>query len=72
MKYSSLLNNDPRLMRSPEAVKALRDQRQQQQQQTAMAQQADTAQKLAGGAETLSNINVGGGKNALQNLTGAS
>jgi hypothetical protein len=72
MKYSSLLNNDPRLIRSPDAIAAIRQQREQQQQQQAMAQQADTAQKLAGGAETLSNINVGGGKNALQNLTGAS
>lgn len=72
MKYSSLLNNDPKLIRTPEAIKALRDERRQQQQQQAMAQQADTAQKLAGGAETLSNVNVGGGKSALQNLTGAS
>jgi len=72
MKYSSLLNNDPKLIRTPDAIAQIRQQREQQQQQAAMAQQADTAQKLAGGAETLSNINVGGGKNALQNLTGAS
>jgi hypothetical protein len=69
-KYSSLLNNDPKLIRSPDAIKALRDQRQQQQKQEQMAQQADTAQKLAGGAETLSNIDVGAGKNALQSITG--
>jgi hypothetical protein len=71
MKYSSLLNNDPKLIRSPTAIAAIRQKREQQQQEQAVAQQADTAQKLAGGAETLSNINVGGGKNALQNLTGA-
>jgi hypothetical protein len=69
-KYSSLLNNDPKLIRSPDAIAKIRAQRQQQQQQAAMAQQAETASKLAGGAETLSNINVGGGKSALQNLVG--
>ena len=71
MKYSSLLNNDPKLIRTPAQIAEMRKQRQDQQQQAAMAQQADTAQKLAGGAETLSNINVGGGRNALQSMTGA-
>jgi hypothetical protein len=70
MKYSTLLNNDPKLIRSPDAIAAIRAQRQEQQQQVAMAQQAETASKLAGGAETLSNIDVGGGRSALQSLTG--
>jgi hypothetical protein len=70
MKYSSLLNNDPKLIRSPDAIAAIRAQRQQQAQQQAMAQQAETASKLAGGAETLSQIDVGAGKSALQSIMG--
>ena len=70
-KYSSLLNNDPKLIRSPEAIMAIRQQRQQQQQQQAMAQQADTAQKLSAGAKNLGDINVGQGRNAVQAITGA-
>lgn len=70
-KYSHLLGNDPKLIRSPEAIAQIREQRRQQQQAEQAAQQAETASKMAAGAETLSNINVGGGKTALQNLQGA-
>jgi hypothetical protein len=70
-KYSSLLNNDPRLIRSPEALIAIRKQRAQQQAQQQQLQQAEMAEKLAGGAKTLSETDVGGGRNALQAMTGA-
>lgn len=66
-KYSSLMNNDPRIIRSPAELSAIRQQRQQAQ---AQAQQADMAEKLAKGAQTLSQTDVGGGKNALQAMTG--
>lgn len=70
-KYSALLSNDPKMIRSPDAVKGIRDQRAKQQQQAEMAQQADTAQKLAAGAKTLSETQLAGGQgNALSALTG--
>lgn len=62
-KYSSLMNNDPRLIRSPQQLAMIRQQRQQQQQQQ---QQAEMAEKMAQGAKTLSETQVGGGRNALQ------
>ncbi|HEX9613617.1 MAG TPA: portal protein [Candidatus Bathyarchaeia archaeon] len=64
-RYSNLMNNDPRLIRTPDQVAKIRTQRAQQQQQAQVAQQADTAQKLAAGAQTLSQTDVGGGKNAM-------
>jgi hypothetical protein len=69
-KYSSLMNNDPRMIRSPEQLQQIRQQRAQQQQQEQQAQMADRAQKLAAGAKTLSETDVGGGRNALQAMTG--
>lgn len=66
-KMSDLLNNDPRLIRSPAQLTEIRQMRQQQLQQQ---QQAEMAEKLAAGAKTLSETNVGGGKNALQQMTG--
>lgn len=66
-KYSSLQNNDPRMIRSPQQLAAIRQQRQQAQQQ---AQQAQVAQQLSQGAATLSKADLGGGQNALQALTG--
>ena len=66
-KYSSLLNNDPRMIRPPDAVMAIRQQRAQQQQ---AAQQAAIAQQLAQGAKNLSQADVGGGANGLQALLG--
>lgn len=67
-KYSNLMNNDPRITRSDQATAAIRQQRQQQAQQQ---QQAEMAEKLAAGAKTLSETDVGGGQNALQRMTGA-
>lgn len=66
-KYSSLLNNDPKLIRSPEALAGIRQARQAQAEQQ---QKAEMAEKLAAGAKTLSETDVGGGQNALQAATG--
>lgn len=66
-KYSSLLNNDPKIIRSPDALAKIRAQRAQQQ---AAAQQADTAQKLAVGAQNLSKADLGNGQNALSAMMG--
>jgi hypothetical protein len=65
--YSHKLNNDPKMIRSPEMLQAIRQNRQRQQEQ---AQQAEMAEKLAAGAQTLSQTDVGGGKNALQHMLG--
>lgn len=69
-KYSYLLNNDPKIIRSPEQLQAIREKRQQEQQQQQMMQQVDAAEKLAGGAKTLSETDIGGGQNALQAMAG--
>lgn len=68
-KMSSLLNNDPKLIRSPEALQAIRQQRAEQME---AQQKAEMAEKLAAGAKTLSETQVGGGRNALQQMTGVS
>jgi hypothetical protein len=64
-KYSHLLNNDPRLMRTDEAADAIRKQQAEQQ---AQAAQAEQAQQLAQAGQTLSQTDVGGGKTALQQM----
>jgi hypothetical protein len=66
-KYSSLLNNDPKMIRSPEALQQIRAERAKQQQQ---AQQAAIAQQLSQGAKNLSQADLGGGQNALQAMVG--
>lgn len=66
-EYSSLLNNSPKIIRSPEALAQIRQQRAQANQQ---AQQAQIAQQLSVGAKNLSQTNVGGGTNALQAMLG--
>lgn len=66
-KMSSLLNNDPKLIRSPEALAAIRQNRQQQQER---AQRADEAEKLAAGAKNLGQAQIGNGKTALSALAG--
>ena len=68
-KYSDLLGNDPKLIRSQEALAQIRQKRQQDQQQ---AQQAQIAQQLSQGAKNLSQTDVGGGQNALQAMLGNS
>lgn len=69
-KYSNLMNNDPRIMRSPEAVQQIRQQRLQEKQQQEAAMQAEQASKLATGAKTLSETDLGGGRTALQQMMG--
>ncbi len=66
-KMSSLLQNDPRMIRSPEELAQMRQQRAEQQ---AQAQQAEMAEKLAAGAKNLAAADMGQ-KNALTALTGA-
>jgi hypothetical protein len=66
-KYSSLLNNDPKIIRAPDELAKIRAQRQQQQQQDQMAARAE---QLAKAGQTLSQTDVGGGQNALQRMTG--
>lgn len=68
-KLSYLYNNDPKLIRSPTQLAAIRAQRAEQQKQQQIAAQADTAQKLAAGAKTLSEANPGQGS-LMTRLTG--
>jgi hypothetical protein len=67
-KYSSLLNNDPKLIRAPAELAQIRANRQQQQQRQ---EQINQAEQLAKGAQTLSQADVGNGKNALQSMMGS-
>lgn len=66
-KYSSLLNNDPKMIRSPEELMAIRQRREQQQ---ALQQRAEMAEKLAKSAKVMSDTDTGDGQNALQRMTG--
>jgi hypothetical protein len=66
-KYSELLNNDPKMIRSPEATAAIREQRAKVQQEAAQAEQI-TALSAAG--KNLGQTEVGGGINALQAMGG--
>jgi hypothetical protein len=66
-KYSYLMNNDPKIIRSPEALASIREERKQQQQQ---AQQAEMAEKMAKSAQVLSQTDTGSGQNALQRMVG--
>lgn len=66
-KYSASLQNDPKMIRSPEGVAAIRKMRQEQQQ---AQEQAAMAEQLAKGAATLSKADMSG-DNVLTKLTGA-
>ena len=66
-KFSALMGNDPKMIRSPDQLQAIRSARQFQQEQ---ARKAELAEQLAKGAQTLSRTDVGGGMNALQAMTG--
>jgi hypothetical protein len=57
-KYSELLNNDPKIIRSPEAVAQIREERQRQVQ---AAQQAEQMKALAEAGKNLGGIELGGG-----------
>lgn len=64
--YSELLNNSPKIIRSPEAVAEIRTQRQEQQQAAAQAEQMKA---LSEAGKNLGAIDLGGG-NAAQALAG--
>jgi hypothetical protein len=66
-KYSSLLNNDPKMMKTDDEVAQIREQRAHQEQ---AAQQAEIAEKLARGAKTMASAD-GGGPSPLQQMAGA-
>lgn len=66
-KYSTLLKNDPKIIRSETEVQAIRQHRLEQQQ---AAQQAEQAEKLAAGAKTLAETDIGNGQTALQSIMG--
>jgi len=66
-KYSFLMNNDPKITRSPDQLKAIRGARERAQQQ---AERANQAEQLAKAGKTLSETEVGGGQNALQQMIG--
>jgi hypothetical protein len=66
-KIAALLNNDPKMIRSEDALAAIRAQRAQQEQQ---AQQAQIAQQLSAGAKNLATSPVSP-DNALGQMMGA-
>jgi len=68
-KYSSLLSNDPRMIRSPDAVAKIREERAQAAQAEQQAAQADAVQKYAASAKNLAATPVSGGGSALDALT---
>src|SRR5262249_60459574 len=69
-KYSSLMNNDPKIIRSPSQLQAIRQQRAQQQQQLQQQAMADQVEKYAKSAKVLSDTDTGAGKSALQGMMG--
>lgn len=69
-KSSSLLNNDPKLIRSPEELVAIRTKRAEEQKMAQQQMAVDQAEQLAKGAKTLSETQVGGGGNALEQMVG--
>jgi hypothetical protein len=68
---ANLKVGEPELVRSPDALAQIRQQRAQQQEQAAQDAAADRANKLAAGARNLSQTDVGGGQNALESMLGA-
>lgn len=73
-EYNDLLGNKQKILKGPKTVAAIRQQRaqaqQKQQQAELMAHAADTANKAAGAANTLSATPVGSGQDALSALIG--
>lgn len=66
-KYSALLNNDPKIIRSPDAVAQIRDERAKQ---MAAQAQAEQVAALSQAGKNLSETDLGGGVNALQVMGG--
>jgi len=66
--YADMLTAPPDVLVSNDQVAAIREQRARQQQQM---QAAEMAMTVAKGAKVLSEIDIGGGANALQRMAGA-
>ena len=66
-EYADLMGVPPKIIRSKDEVKAIREDRDKKQQQYALLQQTDAAVK---GAGVLSKTDVGGGQNALAAMMG--
>lgn len=66
-RYGSLLATDPEIFRTVDQIQAIRMERQKQNQSAAIASATPGAAKAA---KTLSETNLGGGKNALQSILG--
>ena len=66
-EYSALLGVDPRIIRSPQELQMIRQQRAQQQ---AAQQQAALAEQYAKSAQAAGSIDAGGGQNLLQKMSG--
>lgn len=69
-KYSTLMNNDPRLVRSPDQLQGIRAERQKQAAAAQQAQQAEKMNTMATAGKTMSEIDVGGGENMMSQLMG--
>lgn len=65
--YSRLMNNDPRMIRSPDDLARIRQQRQEAAQRQ---EQAELVEKMAQGAKTLADTDMGAGQTALKMITG--
>lgn len=68
-KMSKLLNNDPKMIRSPQALQAIREERAKQQE---AAQQAQLVESLSKAGKNLSDTQIGGGAMAAQQAGGIS
>lgn len=66
-EYGAALGVSPKIIRTPEAVANIRQMRNQQQEENAQMQQGLA---MAEGAKTLSQVDVGGGQNAIQAMVG--
>lgn len=66
-KYSELLGNDPKMIRSPKELAAIRQARAKQQ---AQQQAMQASEAYVQGAKTLSETPLGSGRTALQQITG--
>lgn len=69
-RYNFLMNNDPRIIKSDEAVAQIRQQRAQAQAQQQQMAAAEAAPKLSKAALDASQIQVGGGQTAFDMMMG--
>ena len=70
-KYSNLMNNDPKLIRSPEALKGIRDQRPTASCSASIRQRRPSKlRRWPLGLRHLSETDIGGGQNAMAAMLG--